>query len=509
MANLHKFIVTDKVAGNLQVDGNLYTAGDPIYLPEHQCNYFLKSSYMINGLVEYAGEVEPEDMPMTDEFMELYDAKFGPRRNILPVLPIKLATGLVANVDPFGVQSADSAGGFASSRRMYVSKIGIRCGTWHSVAAASLDIPWYLATAGAPQLVAPALLVGYDDTAGTYATATNGAVAAAAPFAWAADDLLIIGYTEKFASVMCDMTAACTAGTLASAFYWTAEGWKQFVDHDGNATFTDYTRQNVARTMSRAAAGDKTRMVWWAKPTDWIPGGPNGSGANDSTYCVAIQFDGALTNLAGGSFYPVLDKPLANMQLGSNHFEVGQIVSFKGGLYITALADLLTGWGGAGDFLYIGFPNKFDSLYVDMSANVNANASVLSFAYWNGAEWLAVAASDGTIAPAGTTLGQDGWITITAPMHPSDWAKVSGPSINANLTDAGEFYWFRINSNNALSAATAATAMSNFVPATNTWVYFPAQNEGFVEAGEPIMITCQTPEANIGATQIMAVASDI
>ncbi len=509
MANLHKFVVTDKVSNYIEIAGDLHEAGDILYLPEHQVNYFSKSSYLINGLVEYAGEIEVDDTSITPEFMTLYDAKFSSVKNILPVFSIKLATSLTKAVDPFGVPGADSAGNFIAARRLYISKIGLKFSAGTSVAGAEVRTPWHLVTVGDPTLVAPTLLTTYDDTAGTYTAATNGAIAAAVPIVWAADDMLIVGYTEKFSSVICDMTTPSNQATSVQAYYWTASGWTEFTDIDGVATVTDYTEETLGRTLSRAAAGDKSRIVWWTQPENWLAGGPNGAGASTSDYCIALKFSGALTNLAGCSVYPTLDKPIADIKLGSANFSIADVWSYKAGSYSNSF-DIDT-WGVAGDEIYIGSEEKFDSLYIDMSANVNAAATAIAFSYWNGAEWIIATCTDGTAAVPGTPFAQDGWITITSPLHPSDWAKCSGTSIDTNIDTSTELYWFKISriGGGTTTAATAVTDAEYYNPSINEWHYFNVKNDGFVDDGEKINFICMLEDADVDDVEIMAIASDI
>jgi hypothetical protein len=509
MANLHKFTVTNKVANQIEVAGDLYERGESIYLPEHQANHYSQSSYITDGFLEYDGEVEVGETDMTPEFMDLYNAKFNFDKNILPAAPIKLASGLVKAVDPFGLPGADSAGGFKASRRLYIDKIGVKYTAGNSVASAGVRTPWHLVTAGDCTPVTPSVLTGFDLTAGTYTAATNGSIAAAAPITWAANDMLIVGYSEKFASVVCDMTAANTANTTITVWYWTASGWKEFLDENDFATTEDYTMETSGRTLSRAAAGDKARIVWWSKPTDWIAGGPNGSGINSSTYCVGIKFSGALTNLAGCSVYPVLDRPIADIKLGSANFGTENYYTYKAGVWSYGFD--INGWGAAGDAIYISTDNMWDSLYIDMSANVNAVATGLAFAYWNGVEWLSMSVTDGTAAVPGTPFAQDGWLTITSPLHPSDWKKCLGTTINSNLSGTRELYWFRITrvSGGTTSANTAITSVENQVLATRVWHYFDVQGEGFVDDGENINVICMLEDADVDGVEIMAIASDV
>lgn len=308
---------------------------------------------------------------------------------------------------------------------------------------------------------------------------------------------------------MCDMSAANTAATAITVWYWTSAGWKQFLDDDGVATTVDYTEEVDTKTLSRAAAGDKSRIVWWTQPTDWIAGGPSGSGANDSTYCVGIQVDGALTSLAGCSVYPVLDRPLANIQLGSAEQTTDAYYSYKGATWASTFD--IDAWGAAGDYLYVATDRKWQSLYVDMSANVNAVATGITFAYWNGVEWVTATCTDGTAAVPGTPFAQDGWITFTAPIAPIDWKKCAGSDIDENLDADGEYYWFRIarSSGGTTSAATAVTAVEANVLATNVWHYFDVHNDGFVDDDERINFLCMLENADVDAVEIAVIASDI
>ncbi len=110
------------------------------------------------------------------------------------------------------------------------------------------------------------------------------------------------------------------------------------------------------------------------------------------------------------------------------------------GLTSTVYTDVT---GSTAHSIYIGYANKFDRL-VDDLGTVNANASVLTVSYWNGASWVALtladnAYDDGTIL-AGATLGKDGSITWT---NPGDWHK--------NTLNLLEYYWVRLSWSNALT----------------------------------------------------------
>jgi hypothetical protein len=419
---------------------------------------------------------------------------------------IKLSTSLVKAVDPVGVQSADCAGSFIATRRMYVNKVGVKYG----VITSGEYAPWFLVTSGDTTLVTPSVLKAYNYDVGTYTTCTNGSIAAATPITWAASDKLIIGYSEKFSSVQFDMSAGSNQTATATAYYWTTAGWKQFLDVNDIATLVDYTAETSGQTLSRAAAGDKARMVWWTQPTDWVPGGPEGSGAGYTDYCVGIQFSGVLTTLAGCSVYPVIDRPLANIKLGTSIFGTEHYYTYKGTTWTNTID--LDGWGAVTDAIYISVDHKFDGLYVDMTGgSVNAAATTLAFAYWNGVNWVSMTCADGTAAVPGTPFAQDGWITITSPKNPSDWVKVTASAVNSNLYGAGTQYWFRITATalGPLSAGTAIDALEANQPATNNWLWYDIKDEGFVDAGDPIKITVMLDEANIDVVDFAVIATDL
>jgi hypothetical protein len=98
-----------------------------------------------------------------------------------------------------------------------------------------------------------------------------------------------------------------------------------------------------------------------------------------------------------------------------------------------------------GDWLVVGGPVPFCGAAIDMTANVNVNASVLTAEYWNGAAWVALTnLVDGTIAVAGRTHSGDGQLSWTMPAA-GLWAASTIATINA--------YWVRLSVSAALSAA--------------------------------------------------------
>lgn len=138
-----------------------------------------------------------------------------------------------------------------------------------------------------------------------------------------------------------------------------------------------------------------------------------------------------------------------------------------------------------GGILLIGSRTPFRGVNVVMSGNVNANASVLTVAYWNGSAWTTLTNGangylDGTIN-AGATFGKSG--TIVWPTLPTDWSKMSlreiyaalnvvfpptqGTQVMDDLHADRRRYWTRFVVSAALSANTAATGILAMNRSTN------------------------------------------
>ena len=115
-----------------------------------------------------------------------------------------------------------------------------------------------------------------------------------------------------------------------------------------------------------------------------------------------------------------------------------------------------------GDFLLVGSHLPFRGVDVDMTANVNGTASVLTAKYRKTDDtWATLSATDGTAA-AGATFGQDGQVTWTVP---TDWAKktlreINSPAPALSLPNIDEpLYWTRWEVSAALDASATAQAM--------------------------------------------------
>jgi hypothetical protein len=90
------------------------------------------------------------------------------------------------------------------------------------------------------------------------------------------------------------------------------------------------------------------------------------------------------------------------------------------------------------DYLYVGLPNVFNRLKVDMFV-VNTTGSVLTAEIFDGNAWVSQAITDGTILSA-ATFGKDGEINWTP--H-SKWTKGTSSAEASDLNQA--LYWIRFD----------------------------------------------------------------
>ncbi len=498
MANIFKFTVTNKVKDTVGLGIGNYAAGDTIYLNEKQLNIASIRNALKYGYLEPAGE---DDSQVSENMMDYYNGSQLFNKNYLPVSTIELVnpigTGGIINV-----QATDLCGDLSINKRVSVDKLLTR----FSAASATATAPRLLTVAGDSSLVTPTLLTAYDDTAGTYTAATNVAIAAAVPIAWAADDMLIVGYTEKFSSIVCDMITPSNQANVATPYYWDGTQWVEF------STNTDYTIETAGRTLSRAAAGDKTRMVWWEMPDAWVTGGPSGSLATSTDYCVAIKFSGALTNLAGCSVYPTLDKPIADIKLGYDEWAPEAVILKLGAVYSDETDAIATiDAFNTTDYIWLGFAKPVSGFYVDVT-NTNANASVLAVEYWNGLSFQNTpAVTDGT-DNLGATLAKDGMVSLAS--VPTDWQKavasntdITGTNTPATISTE-ELYWLRVSVSVQLDAAVSALIDRGYPP-LNYWVEYETIEQSYVDANDTIKVIVTEPENTIGGLTIQAVITDI
>ena len=106
----------------------------------------------------------------------------------------------------------------------------------------------------------------------------------------------------------------------------------------------------------------------------------------------------------------------------------------------------------ANDALYLGYPLPFSSVTLAFDILVNNNIATLTWEYWNGTTWAALAGVvDGTVI-AGAPLAQNGVVSYTLSL---DWAKVR---LGLDSRGATRLYWVRGRTSAALDTVRLATA---------------------------------------------------
>jgi len=107
-----------------------------------------------------------------------------------------------------------------------------------------------------------------------------------------------------------------------------------------------------------------------------------------------------------------------------------------------------------GDWYVIGGPVPFAGVAIDVTANVNTNAAVLTAEYWTGAAWAALAnVTDGTILVATKTHSGDGQVSWDMP---AVWATLALGGITA--------YWVRFSTSAAWSATVEVAEIDLLMP---------------------------------------------
>jgi hypothetical protein len=497
MANFYRFHVTGDYKGGLQVGGTRYVAGDTFDLTQDQVKQFVRWSDVEKGYLLYLGEMPADSTSFSSLVLENLKGKsYTIAKNYLPFAGIlSLTGGSVAASGSAGVQGADLCW-ITLGQRVGVTAIQYRVTT----SSGATDANRFLVTAGKVKKVTPTTLRYYDSGSTAYGSMSNGDIDHNAPITWAANDLLIVGYTEKFRSVNVAVdTTRATAGAINQIYYWNGSAWAAF------DTFTDYTKEpDGSVSFNRVIADDDSniRVVWWDAPADWHPGGPAGSGVPAGAYVVAMRISGVLTALNGLRFYPMLDIPIADINVGEGVNEFDAQVTKVAALYTdetgnqTVILDLSTT-----DYLFLGYAQPWNGMLLSMDAgNVNAvAASDISLSYWNGVAWSGAAAAaagawggtvtDGTEA-ANITLAQDGIISWST--HPSDWNAVPYTSLDATTAAAfaalgtvttDSLYWIRVAADDAITATTAVDAIY-VIGSSAAWTDATVYNNSTDEQGE-------------------------
>lgn len=138
-----------------------------------------------------------------------------------------------------------------------------------------------------------------------------------------------------------------------------------------------------------------------------------------------------------------------------------------------------------GDWFVAGYSDVFAGVRLDMDgANVNAEAATLTAEYWDGSDWAAMNATDGT-ASGGAPLAQDG--AVTWPI-PADWQQ------NA-IGALGTKYWVRFSVDAAMTAGTAVDNADVIRAVNHLYAFTPDQNTA-LEKGVELRLHCTEADAN-------------
>ena len=517
MANFYKFHVTGDYKGGLQVGGTRYVAGDTFVVTQDQFKQFIRWSDVKKGYLLFMGEVNGDDTSLSDLVVDVLEEKGGTLvKNYMPCSGIlSLTGGSVAAGGALGVQGADLSG-IKLGRKVGVNAIQYRVST----SSAAADEPRLLVTSGKVKQVTPTALIAYDSSATTYYAMTNGSIAVNSPMAaWGANDLMIVGYSEKFRSINVTVATPASASTINKVYYWNGTAWEAFDN------FTDYTMEpTAANSFDRASAVDaNVRVVWWDTPANWKPGGPAGSGVPQNAYVVALRVSGVLTGLAGGRIYPVLDTPIADINAGE------QIETFDAQL--TQVGAVYTDYTGVGavtldlsttEYLYLGSAKPFNGAYFNINTANAKGGSTISLKYWNGTGWsgaatTAVGAWGGTVADGtfsvADTFAQDGIVNWTT--HRSDWNAVPYTSLTSAEATAiaalgtvttDPLYWVRIATSAAIDNTTTTTAIY-VIPSAVAWVDATVYNNSTDQDGEFHVHVID--ENSTAALEVRAVVMDV
>jgi hypothetical protein len=510
-ANFLKFKCTWTGRGKFICGQRAMDYGDVVILPSDQAAKYVKHSDIAKGYIEFLGSVADSEDGFSANIQGYLEGKSGNfKKNYLPASMVTLKNAGVTAVQ------GDDAGAFvALDRDVALTKLLVRM----PIATAGVDAPRYLVTAGDMVKVTPTTLRYYDNNTDSYGAMTNGSISGIAPITWAANDLMIVGYTEKFKSVNVTMTTPTDqAGAINQVYYWNGAAWTA-VD-----TFTDYTMEPAAtNSFDRAAATDtNVRVTWWESPTDWVPGGPATSGIPHNAYAIALRVSDILTNLVGGRLYPILDTPLADVNFGLKADEAEAVVAYNdtAAAYRDYTGTLATFALAAAQYVYLGFAQPVGGVYFDVTAT-DATAETLSVAYWAGQSaasgWSgqATVALDtwaGTMTDGSAALANDGALTWAS--QPSDWVKASytelPSAVAATFAALGtvttdELYWLRIQASGAMDVDN--TARFYAVIGNVAWYSVEPKNS-HIAAGEKLHVHVIDEEAT-ASTQILAVLADI
>ena len=528
MANFNKFKVTWEGSGSIFVGGQLRSSGDEFTLTSDQVDRYIKTSDFEDGFII---PLDENSSAYSDDIQRQLDGKskaFSKNNFAAPdVLNLVTTTTAGAGAGGVGYVGNEISGGVDLGRRGAVAKILSRTPA-RAVFAATYE-PRLLVSAGEETRVAPTIVKKYVALTGAYSDLTNGSIVAANLAA--ANDMLVVGYTEKFASVAFQVGTANNAAQLFdNVYYWNGSAWTAF------DSVSDFTTVTYDGTSSLGKTGSVSRVAWFTEPTDWVLGGPTGSGCGELNYCVALRIDGAFANLASCGVYPVMDTPIADIMLGTNIGTFDAVVTSMGAgpvVYTDETSHAasattddvgaqlgIQGAGATHGTMILGYSTPFQAFAVTIgSGGPNIVDEKMVINYWNGVAWSADAKNAAAVwagvvtddTYASGTLINSGIVSITA--LPSDWR----PAVMTDLTGftatglttvtTDTLYWIRLSTANQLTAGTNISQITVAAP-SKTWLETAPVGSSFIEAGEQLRVSVMDSETT-ATVEMKAVLMDV
>ena len=507
MANFNKFKVTWEGSGGIFLGGANRVQGEIFTLPADQVDKLLKTSDFENG---YLIPLDEDVSAFSSDILRQLDGKSRAfsKSNYVPPVVMNLVTTTSAGATAAGVGYVGNelTGGVDVGRRTAVAKILSRTPTRSAIA--STYEPRLLVSAGDETRVNPTVVKKYVALTGVYSNLTNGSIAAANLAA--ANDMLVVGYTDQFSSVNFQVGTANNGGKVFDeVYYWDGAEWNAFT------AFSDFTTLTYDGSNSLGKTDTISRVVWWTKPTDWVAGGPAGAQLGTGNYCIAVRITGAFAALANTGVYPVLDTPIADIMLGSNVDAFDAVVTSLGAAptYADVTAEAatiggtfgarlgVTGAGATYGSMIVGYSSPFQAIGVVAGANQAVNTTIAA-SYWNGIVWSTSTAAgwtgavtDGT-SNAGT-LKQSGlisWVSLPTDWQPAPMTDLTGftaTGLTTVTTDA--LYWVQLNTAAQLTAGTTISQLTVAAP-SKTWLETAPVGSAFVDGGEQIKVTVMDSE---------------
>lgn len=236
-----------------------------------------------------------------------------------------------------------------------------------------------------------------------------------------------------------------TSTATSTIYYWDGSSWQA-------TGWTDYTA-TAGKTLAQSGKISGSAQTSSAQTIAQVPGYwfkiSLSSGVDATTIllrtriCAPTQYlqnisDGIEDISCGVMHYINASKSMNDLTISLSDYMTTSVALNDGNV------DTPTGWT-ASDYVYIGYPSRFNKLNVELAPNLNNLVSAtLSAEYYKRGTWTSLSITDGT-AVSGKTMAKSGAITFNAPSN-DDWSRVT-------IGDpAPVCYWIRLKVNATLSA---------------------------------------------------------